>query len=65
MAPGGDHALYYPPEFLNSLNMSGLPLHELKAKVGSVLMLLRNLGARSGMCNGTRFLLTREREHRA
>ena len=48
----------------NSLNMSGLPLHEFKAKVGSVLMLLRNLGARSGMCNATRFLLTSMREHR-
>ena len=50
---------HYPVEFLNSLNISGLPAHLLNVKVGSVLMLLRNLSPRDGLCNGTRFLLTR------
>ena len=35
--------------------------HPLKAKIGAVLMILRNLSPRDGMCNGTRFLLTHVR----
>ena len=46
------------PEFLNTLNISGLPLHEITVKVGAVLMLLRNLDKRSGLYNGTRFIVT-------
>lgn len=63
IAPGDDHASHYPVEFLNTINLSGLPLHHLKVKVGSVLMLIRNLSPRDGLCNGTRFLLTRIRDH--
>jgi len=33
IAPGGEYAANYPVEFLNSLNLSGLPLHEVKLKV--------------------------------
>ncbi|EGT30965.1 hypothetical protein CAEBREN_12265 [Caenorhabditis brenneri] len=44
-------------EFLNSLNTSSLPPHKLKLKVGSVIMLLRNLDVMSGLCNGTRLIV--------
>jgi ATP-dependent DNA helicase PIF1 len=43
----------YPVEFLNSIELSGLPSHELKLKVGTPLMLLRNLDP-PVLCNGTR-----------
>ena len=58
IAPGGDSAANYPVEFLNSLNLSGLPLHEIKLKVGAVVMLLPNLDPHSGLCNGTRPITT-------
>ena len=58
IASGGDSAANYPVEFLNSLNLSGLPLHDIKLKVGAVVMLLRNLDPHSGLCNGTRLIIT-------
>eukprot|EP00501_MAST-03F_sp_TOSAG23-6_P001966 GSMAST32.ASY1.ANO1.2050.1 assembled CDS len=45
-------------DFLNTLNISGLPSHEITLTVGSVCMLLRNLDPDSGMCNGSRFIVT-------
>ena len=44
----------YPVEYLNSLVSSSLPLAHLKLKVGCPIMLLRNLNASKGLCNGTR-----------
>ncbi|WOH13976.1 hypothetical protein DCAR_0933491 [Daucus carota subsp. sativus] len=49
----------FPPEYLNSLNIPGLPLHELKLKVGVVVMLMRNLNQTLGLCNGTRMMVTK------
>ena len=43
----------FPPEFLSSLDLSGLPSHRLILKVGSPIMLMRNLNAKEGLCNGT------------
>ena len=63
VAPGDDEAGNYTPEFLNSLDISGMPPHNLKLKVGAVIMLLRNLSPRDGMCNGTRLILTRIYTH--
>ena len=58
ITPGDGSSANYPVEFLNSLNLSGLPLHEIKLKVGAVVMLLRNLDPHSGLCNGTRLIIT-------
>ena len=44
----------YPTEFLNSLNISGMPPHELNLKIGLPIMLLRNINPNAGLCNGTR-----------
>ncbi|XP_074360528.1 uncharacterized protein LOC141700732 [Apium graveolens] len=38
---------------------SGMPLHDLKLKVGPVVMLMRNLNQTLGLCNGTRMIVTK------
>jgi ATP-dependent DNA helicase PIF1 len=48
-----DQAVQYPTEFLNSLEPPGMPLHNLVLKVGTPIMLLRNLDA-PRLCNDTR-----------
>lgn len=44
----------FPPEFLNQQQSSGLPPHNLKLKIGAVIMLLRNLSPEDGLSNGTK-----------
>lgn len=51
------------PEFLNSLRCSGLPGHKLKLKVGTPIMLMRNIDQSMGLCNGTRLIITRMANH--
>jgi ATP-dependent DNA helicase PIF1 len=46
-------------EFLNTINAFGLPTHIVKLKVGVPVMLLRNINHSSGLCNGTRLIITR------
>lgn len=48
-----DETVNYPTEFLNSLDLPGLPPHNLQLKVGSVIIVLRNLN-QPRICNGTR-----------
>ena len=56
-----DQATLYPTEFLNSLSLSlslsGLPSHQLRLKVNSPIMLMRNLDPASGLLNGTRLVV--------
>lgn len=49
----------YPVEYLNSLDISGMPVSKLELKVGCPIMLLCNLNPRAGLCNGTRGVVTR------
>ena len=42
-AVSDDEATNYPPEFLNSMETSGLPPHKLNIKVGMPVMVLRSL----------------------
>ncbi|XP_073313552.1 uncharacterized protein [Primulina huaijiensis] len=50
-------------EFLNAIRCSGVPNHELNLKVGTPVMLLRNIDHFLGLCNGTRLILTRLGNH--
>ncbi|XP_074328132.1 uncharacterized protein LOC141666048 [Apium graveolens] len=49
----------FPVEYLNSLNVAGMPPHDLKLKVGVVVMLMRNLNQTLDLCNGTRMIVTK------
>ncbi|GKE01609.1 DNA helicase [Tanacetum coccineum] len=50
--------LLYPNEYLNTLTFPRFPPHELQLKVGSPIMLLRNVNLSGGLCNGTRIIVT-------
>nr|GEW82754.1 ATP-dependent DNA helicase PIF1-like [Tanacetum cinerariifolium] len=50
---------FYPLEFLNSLNMTGLPPNCLRLKIGCPIILLRNLDLANGLCNGMRLICKR------
>ena len=48
-----------PTEFLNRLDVNGWPPHRFQLKVRSPIILLRNLDASNGLCNGTRLIIRR------
>ena len=48
-----------PVEYLNRITLANFPLHQTILKVGIPVLLLRNLDPASGLCNGTRLLITR------
>ncbi|UYV68620.1 hypothetical protein LAZ67_6000238 [Cordylochernes scorpioides] len=50
--------LNYPVEFLNSITLSGMPQHKLNIKVGAIVILLKNVNTKRGLCNGTRMIVT-------
>ncbi|XP_058774276.1 uncharacterized protein LOC131648518 [Vicia villosa] len=50
-------------EFLNTLTASGLPQHNIRLKVGTPIMLLRNIDQSEGLCNGTRLIVTKLADH--
>ncbi|XP_062213713.1 uncharacterized protein LOC133914674 [Phragmites australis] len=53
----------YPIEFLNTVQIAGLPEHHLQLKIGVPIMLLRNLNPSKGLCNGTRLIVTQLTHH--
>ena len=48
-----NEAINYPSEFLNSIDLSGIPPHVLQLKIGVPIILLRNINPPK-LCNGTR-----------
>ncbi|XP_018497175.1 uncharacterized protein LOC100905460 [Galendromus occidentalis] len=50
-------AYNFPTEFLNKMTPATLPPHELHLKEGCIVMLLRNLDVKNGLCNGTRLIV--------
>ena len=56
-------AANYPFEFLNDITPSGMPPHCLHLKVGAIVILLRNLNTKRGLCNGTRMVVKALRQH--
>ncbi|KAF6158076.1 hypothetical protein GIB67_014870 [Kingdonia uniflora] len=53
-----DEDVIFPTEFLNTLQLSGMPNHKFQLKIGSPVILLRNLNQSAGLCNGTRLIVT-------
>ncbi|XP_050875949.1 uncharacterized protein LOC127079612 [Lathyrus oleraceus] len=54
---------YLTQEFLSCLKTSGLLNHSMKLKVGTTVMLIRNLDKSEGLCNDTRLTVTRLANH--
>ena len=53
----GSHDYSVPKEYLNTINLSGLPKHSITIKLGCPIILLRNLDRSAGLCNGTRLIV--------
>ncbi|KHJ97815.1 hypothetical protein OESDEN_02204 [Oesophagostomum dentatum] len=51
-----------PTEFLNKMIPSGFPPHKLRIKIGCIIMLLRNLDLKKGLCNGTKLMVVQTRD---
>ena len=52
-----ENSTMFLTEFLNTLNLSGLPEHILKLKIKNMVILLQNMGIYAGHCNATRYLV--------
>ncbi|XP_074363228.1 uncharacterized protein LOC141703684 [Apium graveolens] len=54
-----DYESSFPIKYLKSINIPSILKHDLKLKVGVVVMLMKNLNQIMGLCNGTRMVLTK------
>ncbi|SAM01868.1 hypothetical protein [Absidia glauca] len=55
---GAENEIYRPnTEYLQTLNPGNFPPSKLTLKVGCIVMLLRNLNPKKGLCNGTRLIV--------
>ena len=59
-----DNSTMFSIEFLNSLNLSGLPEHTLKLKINTLVILLENRDIYAGHCNGRRYLVKMIEQYR-
>ncbi|KAG5551188.1 hypothetical protein RHGRI_009575 [Rhododendron griersonianum] len=50
---------WYPNEYLNSLDPTGLSHFKLELKVDYPIILLKNIVPKDGLCNGTRMMVVR------
>lgn len=55
---GGAPNVMIPNEYLNTLSVPGIPLHNTVLKRHCPIILLRNLNPGEGLCNGTRMVVT-------
>ena len=62
-AASPEETALWPLEFLHSLTPSGMPPHELTLAPGSLVMLLRNIDADAGLCNGVRAVVLQTLPH--
>lgn len=46
-----------PPEMLNSLQLNGIPDHELNTVAGEIVMCIRNVNTKIGLLNGVRYII--------
>jgi hypothetical protein len=51
--------IFYPVEVLNTIKVNNFPYHRLVLKRGAPIMLLRNISQATGLCNGTRLIVSR------
>ena len=51
--------VFYPIEYLNTIKINNFPHHKLLLKKGVPIMLLRNLSQATGLCNGTRLVVSK------
>lgn len=48
-----DEISNFPPEYLNTVYISGMPPHVLTLKIGIIIILLKKVDSRQQLCNGT------------
>jgi ATP-dependent DNA helicase PIF1 len=53
-SPFGEQNPNLPLKFLHSLNASGLPIADLCLKLGCLVIILRNIDSKWGLCNRTK-----------
>jgi hypothetical protein len=54
---GDDQVMAIGTEFFNTITSTSMPPHRMALKVGVPVILLKNLDATLGLCNGTRLII--------